>query len=215
LRPAADSCKLLSVKPANLLLCLTLTIPAFAGDATLTPKERADLIQYLKDARKEFVDSVSSLSDQQWRWKPTPERWSVGECAEHIVLSEEMLFAKAQEAMHNPPDPDWATKTAGKTEILLQVMAQRKGKATAPEEIVPTGKMSRAEIMSRYATQRAATLKFAETTDIALKEHIAPHPFPIFNPLNAYQWVLYIPLHNMRHDKQIAEVKATPGFPAE
>jgi hypothetical protein len=203
------------VKPVNLLLCLALATPAFSSDATLSAKERADLIQYLKDARTEFVDSVSSLSDRQWRWKPTPERWSVGECAEHIVLSEEMLFAKAKEAMHNPPDPDWATKTAGKTEILLQVMAQRKGKATAPEEIVPTGKMSRAEIMSRYASQRDATLKFVETTDIALKEHIAPHPFPVFNPLNAYQWVLYIPLHNMRHDKQIAEVKATPGFPAE
>ena len=211
----ANSCKLLSVKPANLLLCLTLALPACAADATLSAKERADLVQYLKDARAEFVDSVSGLSDQQWRWKPTPERWSVGECAEHIVLSEEMLFAKAQEALHNPPDPDWEKKTAGKTEILLQVMAQRKGKAVAPEEIAPAGKMARAEIMSRYAKQRAATLKFVETTEIPLKEHIAPHPFPIFNPLNAYQWVLYIPLHNMRHDKQIAEVKATPGFPAE
>ena len=97
--------------------------------------------------------------------------------------------------------------------FLLGVMAQRKGKATAPEEIAPSGKMARAEIMSRYAKQRDETLKFAETTQIALKEHVAPHPFPIFNPLNAYQWVLYIPLHNMRHDKQIAEVKATAGYP--
>ncbi len=120
------------MKPAILLFSLTLSIPASAADATLTAKERADLIQYLKDARTEFVDSVSGLSDNQWRWKPTPERWSVGECAEHFVLSEEMLFAKAQEAMHNPPDPDWEKKTAGKTEILLGVMAQRKGKAVAP-----------------------------------------------------------------------------------
>lgn len=202
------------MKPAISLLCLSFAIPAGAADAGLSAKERADLIQYLQDARKEFVDSVSGLSDQQWRWKPAPERWSVGECAEHIVLSEEMLFAKAQEAMHNPADPDWATKTAGKTELLLRVMAPRLGKAQAPEEIVPSGKMPRAEIMSRYEKQRAVTLKFAES-DTDFKEHIAPHPFPIFNPLNAYQWVLYIPLHNMRHDKQIAEVKATPGFPAQ
>ena len=216
---AFDSCKLHSVKPAKLLLCLTVGVtfgvPGFAADANMTAKERADLIQSLQDARKEFMESVSGLSDQQWRWKPTPERWSVGECAEHIVLSEEMLFSKAKEAMHNPPDPDWEKKTAAKTDILLSVMAQRKGKATAPEEIVPSGKMARADIMSHYAKQRAATIKFVETTDIALKEHVAPHPFPIFNPLNAYQWVLYIPLHNMRHDKQIAEVKATPGFPSE
>jgi hypothetical protein len=29
--------------------------------------------------------------------------------------------------------------------------------------------------------------------------------------LNGYHWLIYAPLHMMRHDKQIAEVKATPG----
>jgi hypothetical protein len=33
----------------------------------------------------------------------------------------------------------------------------------------------------------------------------AEHPFPVFNMLNAYQWLLYIPLHNARHNRQIAE----------
>jgi len=196
-----------------LAVSLAFAIPAFSADAHLTAKERADLIQYLQDSHKEFLDLVTGLSDEQWRWKPSPERWSVGECAEHIVLSEEMLFGAAQQALSSPSDPDWEKKTAGKTEILLSVMAQRKGKATSPQEITPSGKMARAEIMSRFEKDRARTLKFVEDTQLPLKEHIAPHPFPIFNPLNAYQWVLYIPLHNMRHDKQIAEVKATPGFP--
>jgi hypothetical protein len=48
---------------------------------------------------------------------------------------------------------------------------------------------------------------------VPLKEHTVDHPFPIFGTLNAYQWLIYIPLHNMRHDQQIAEVKASPGFP--
>jgi len=203
------------MKLAAIFALLPLAIPATAADASLSAKERDQLIQLLNDSRKEFLDSVTNLSDPQWRWKPAPERWSVGECAEHIVLSEEMLFSRAQDAVHNPADPDWETKTAGKTEILLSVMAQRKGKAQAPEEIQPTGKLTREEIMARFARDRDATLKFAQTTDVMLKEHLAPHPFPMFNPLNAYQWVLYIPLHNMRHDKQIAEVKSTPGFPAK
>jgi hypothetical protein len=48
-----------------------------------------------------------------------------------------------------------------------------------------------------------------------LKEHNSDHPFPVFKTLNAYQWLLYIPLHNLRHDQQIAEVKATPGYPSK
>jgi hypothetical protein len=186
-----------------------------AADPHMTAQERTQLIQDLKDGQKEFLAAVSGLSDEQWKWKPAPERWSVGEVAEHIFLAEGGLWAKLQEALKNPADPDWEKKTAGKTELLLRVMAPRLGKAQAPEEIAPSGKMPRAEIMAGFAQARARTLRFAEETQLPLKEHIAEHPFPIFNPLNAYQWVLYIPLHNMRHDKQIEEVKATPGFPAK
>jgi hypothetical protein len=188
---------------------------AFATDPHMTSDERAQLVQFLKDSQKEFLAAVTNLSDEQWKWKPAPERWSVGECAEHILLSEGALFSKMQEALKNPESDDWEAKTEPKTKILLSVMAQRQGKAQAPEEIVPSGKMPRAEIMSRYAEVRARTLKFAEDTQLPLKAHLTAHPFPIFNPLNAYQWILYIPLHNMRHDKQIEEVKSTPGFPGK
>ena len=55
--------------------------------------------------------------------------------------------------------------------------------------------------------------KFAAETKDTLKEHTVEHPFQFFGTLNAYQWLIYVPLHTMRHDKQIAEVKATPGYP--
>jgi hypothetical protein len=187
--------------------------PAHATDATLTKDERQQILDLLKESKAEFLKAVSSLSDEQWKWKPAPERWSVGECSEHIVLSEQALFGKALLALSTPADPDWEAKTKGKTEIILGVMAQRKGKAQAPEEIQPQGKMTRAEIMAKFAEVRGRTTGMVEKVDLALKEHLAPHPFKIFDPLNAYQWLLYIPLHNMRHDKQIEEVKATAGFP--
>jgi hypothetical protein len=33
--------------------------------------------------------------------------------------------------------------------------------------------------------------------------------------LHAYHWLLYVPLHTIRHNQQIAEVKAAPGYPAK
>jgi hypothetical protein len=200
---------------ASVSLAVCLCATARATDPHMTAAERDELIRLLKDSRTEFEKAVSGLSDAQWKWKPAPERWSVGECAEHIMLAEGLLFARAQVAIKNDPTVDWETATRGKTEILLQVMAPRVGKAKAPEDIVPSGTLDRAVTMKRFADARGITLKFVEDTKLPLKEHLAEHPFPIFNPLNAYQWVLYIPLHNMRHDKQIEEVKATPGFPAK
>lgn len=197
------------------IVCLAAGVAAGAADPNMSQKEREQVIQLLKDSQQEFVKAVIDLTDEQWGWKPAPDRWSVGEVAEHILLSETALFSKMQAALANPPNPEWEQKTKGKTELLLQVMAPRVGKAKAPEEIVPRGKLTRAEIMSGFAQVRAKTLNFAEDTQIGLKEHTSEHPFQFFNTLNAYQWLIYIPLHNMRHDKQIEEVKATAGFPGK
>ncbi len=204
----------MKVFPALLFLaCLPLR--ADTQDPQISAEERAKVIQLLKDSRSEFIDAVKDLSDAQWTWKPSPARWSVGEVAEHIVLAEGLLFSQVQRAIASPINPDWEKKTAGKTEFILKVMAPRLGKAEAPEAIKPQGTMTRAEIMQRFDEARGRTLQFTEQTTVALKEHTAEHPFPVFNTLNAYQWLIYIPLHNMRHDKQIEEVKATAGFPGK
>jgi DinB superfamily len=191
------------------LMCL----PLCAADAHMTAEERTKVINWLEESRKEFLAAIDGITEEQWKWKPAPERWSVGETAEHIVLAEAALFANAQKAVAAPPNPEWEEKTKGKTEFIERVMAPRLGKATAPEPIVPTGKLTQAQVRATFERQRLEIEKFASTTEVALKEHTAEHPFPIFGTLNAYQWLIYVPLHTMRHDKQIAEVKATPGYP--
>lgn len=184
-----------------------------AQDPKMTADERAKLVKYLHDSQKQLLDSISGVSEAQWKFKPAPERWSVGEVAEHIYLSEGLLFAQAEAAIAAKPNPDWTEKTKGKTELLERVMVQRVGRAQAPESIVPSGKLTRDELIAKFKEARAKTLIFAETTELPLKAHTTEHPFPIFSTLNAYQWVIYIPLHNIRHNQQIDEVKAHPDYP--
>ena len=179
---------------------------------TMTAHERAHVVQLLRDSEMEYLSCIEDLSEAQWSWKPASDRWSVGETAEHIVLAETMLLAVVQRAIERSADPDWATKTAGKNELLEREMPDRGQKATAPERVRPQG-LSKEEVIRRFKEVRANTLKFARETQVPLKQHTGEHPFPIFKTLNAYQWLLYIPLHNRRHHQQIAEVKATPGYP--
>jgi len=184
-----------------------------ASDANISAAERVHAIKLLQDSQKEFLSLVDGLSEAQWNYKPGADRWSVGETAEHIVLAEGGLFSGVERALAAPPNPDWEAKTRGKTEFLEKVMVDRSHKAQSPEPILPRGKLTQEEVIQRYKIARAKTLKFAEETEVPLKEHTAEHPFPVFGTLSAYQWLIYIPLHNMRHDQQIAEVKASPGFP--
>src|SRR5579872_3340898 len=139
----------------NPKLCLILILAAAPGvraaDPHMTDSEREKVVRLLQESRDRFVKTVTPLSDEQWKWKPAPERWSVGECAEHIVAAENGLFGKLQEALANPPNPDWEAKTARKTEFLERVMVNRTNKAQAPEPLIPQGKMTRAEVMEKFA----------------------------------------------------------------
>jgi hypothetical protein len=185
-----------------------------AGDGKLTPEEKAKAIKMLIDSEKEFLSYVEKLSDAQWNARPIPFKWTVGETAEHIALAEGLLFNAVERALASPMNPDWETKSAGKEKILDNLLAARQGRAAAPEPIQPLKrKMSRAEIMALFKEGRAKSMKFIESTDRPLKAHTLDHPFPVFGTLNAYQWFLYIPAHNLRHNKQIAEVMNNPAFP--
>ncbi len=201
--------------PFVALLALALCSPLRAGDARMTAEERTKVTKWLAESRTEFLTAIDGLTAEQWKWKPALDRWSVGETAEHIVLAESSLFGNARKAMSSPPNPEWPEQTKGKTEFIERVMAPRLGKAQAPEAIVPRGELTQAQVKDRFEAQRVEIVKFAENTNIALKEHTAEHPFPVFGTLNAYQWLIYVPLHTMRHDKQIAEVKATAGYPTK
>jgi DinB superfamily len=199
------------MKPIAMLAVMCL--PLCAADAHMTAEERSKVMNYLEESRKEFLAAIDGVTEEQWKWKPAPERWSVGETAEHIVLAEALLFGTVKTAIGAPPNPAWEEKTKGKTEFIERVMAPRLGKATAPESIVPSGKMTQAQVRETFLKQRVEIEKFAKETQIALKEYTAEHPFPVFGTLSAYQWLIYAPLHTERHDKQIAEVKATAGYP--
>jgi hypothetical protein len=198
-----------------LILCVGLTCHASLAseDPNMTAEDRAKVVKLLNDSHKQTLDLMEGLSEEQLKFKSAPEKWSVLEVAEHIYLAEGLLFGAVEKALAEKENPEWETKTKGKTEFLERVMVSRDRKATAPESIVPSGKLTREELIARLKESRAKTLKFAEETKLPLKAHTLDHPFPVFNTLNAYQWLIYIPLHNIRHNKQIEEVKADPNFP--
>jgi hypothetical protein len=192
---------------------LVLPVPAAAqtsSDPKMTRSERAELIELLNKSEKEFLQAVESLTDEQWAFKPGPDRWSVAECAEHIVLAEALLFETATKSLTAASDEKWEA-TLSKTDVLRRALPNRSTKVDAPAAIKPRQEMTRPQLMARFREQRARALAYVQETEAPLKAHTAANPF--FGPLNAHQWLLYIPLHHARHNLQIAEVKTSPTYP--
>jgi DinB superfamily len=176
----------------------------------MSEAERTEVIELLLKSEQEMLQAIDGLTDQQWTFKPAPERWSVAEVVEHIVLADALLFDTAVKALDGQLDEAWNT-TLAKTEVLRKALPNRSRRVDAPAAIKPQQAMTRAALVSRFKEQRAKALAFVRATDKPLKAHTAPNPF--FGSLNAHQWLLYIPLHHVRHNQQIAEVKASSGYP--
>ncbi len=169
----------------------------------MTEQERQHVIELLEQTRDDFLDLTQDLSQAQWTTLPEPGAWSVALVAEHLVSSEIMVGRLIQGVLASESDPDWEEKTAGQIEVLKRIMPMRSRKATAPEIVLPKGKIPVPDLRSRFRKARQRTLDFVSSVDQPIKQHLGPHPF--FGLLNGYQWLVSIPLHNLRHNLQIVE----------
>jgi len=193
--------KRLSVLSSALLL---LGAAAFGQGLTQADRERG--VTYLEQTRDGVVESVKGLSEAQMKFKAAPERWSVAETLEHIAKAEDFIFQKVMKAPAGPAGRDTAKIDA----MVLAMIPDRSHKAQAPPPLVPTSSWTPAESLDHFLKSRAKTIAFLESTP-DLREHAADSP--LGQPLDAYEWLLFIGAHSERHTKQILEVKADPGFP--
>jgi len=194
---------------------ILLSVLLFLGSATfgqaLSSADRDKAVQYLEQTRDGVVAATKDLSEAQMKFKPAPDRWSIEEVVEHITLAEGFLLTNTEEkimkAPAGAPDRDYVKIDT----MVLAMIPDRSHKAQAPGPMVPTDRWTGAEAVDQFLKARAKTIDFLETTP-DLREHVVTSP-PLNQPMDAYEWILFISAHSERHTKQILEVKADPNFP--
>jgi uncharacterized damage-inducible protein DinB len=183
-----------------------------AVSQTLSPDERQYVVDLLEANAKKFLDDIEHVSDEQWKFKPVPNAWSVGEVSEHITLSESLLYSIVQKTLLAPPDDEKAKTLAGNEKQLMVSVMDRSVKAQAPEVIKPTGRfVTKQELIEAFKIARSQTINYVKTTQDPLKNHVANHP--AFGDLTTYQWLVFIAGHASRHVAQLEEVKNNINFP--
>jgi hypothetical protein len=190
--------------------------PAMAADGgALNDAERSFLIEQMQMSKKAFLASISGLSDAQWKFKPAPAVWSVQECAEHIILSEDFIFAGAQQVLKTPA-VDRPEKSNSEVDKMLAMGVQdRSHKATAPEPIDPAGRASSltpAEAARAFTEKRDAHIAYVKSTSDELRTHVGPGPV---GPMDSYQFLVLMATHTARHTAQIKEVQANADYPSK
>ena len=84
---------------------------------TLTDPHLAGLLARVEGVRKDTELLCGGLSAEQFAWKPSPERWSVLQCLDHLALTNDFLLPRARASVdiaraqklerRKPYEPSW------------------------------------------------------------------------------------------------------------
>lgn len=194
-------------------------LTAFAAEPAVTPAELEHARLYLQQTQNGVIGATKGLSQAQWSFKPAPDRWSIAEIVEHIVLAEDLILGPVRQQLADAPaagDRDVSKVDA----IVLNQMPDRTTKFKAPDIIQPTGRWTPAVTMDRMRKNHAQLMEYLETTP-DLRQH-AVDALPLkalskgtYDSMDGYQWILTAAAHVERHTKQILEVRADASFPPE
>ena len=67
----------------------------------LTDRERETALALLARSRTALLQAVEGVTDEQARWKPAAERWTILEYVEHLAVSEVGLIKLIEKSLQS------------------------------------------------------------------------------------------------------------------
>jgi hypothetical protein len=162
-------------------------------------------------SRQALLDALEGVTDQQARWKPSPERWSILEYVEHLAVSDDALVEMIRRSLQTPAQPETEEQRRQREQKIRETPMPR-GVNRAPDGLQPSARFaSLPEAVAAFLAARDRTMDFARSTQDDLRSHFVPHS--VLGPLDGYQWLLGNARHAENHAGHIREIRAAAEFP--
>lgn len=208
--PRRDSERGVTIAPSQ-----TLAVPLVT--ATANPPWFLRIASELDTADARAVALMRGLTVAQINWKPRPDAWSIGQCLEHLCLSNEVYAPPMLEALGDeatgPADeirPGWFGRWFIRRYIEPTTQSMR---ARAPTKIVPVATQIDASILDRFLrsnTRIREVMAGARRHDV---NHVRfRNPFVPLIRFTVGTGLQIIARHNHRHLLQAERVEQSPGF---
>ena len=206
-----------SKREAVLAVAALIGGTAWAADMKMTPSDVDRARLYLQQTESGVIGATKGLTAAQWNFKPAPDRWSIAEIVEHIVLAQDLVLGPIREQLAKAPAAKGRDNRAV-DEAVIALLPDRTSKFPAPDILQPTGRWKPAVSMDRLAKNYAQLTSYLENTPDLRGHAIEALPLQavstgVYDSMDGYQWILAAGGHTERHTKQILEVRADPNFP--
>jgi len=177
------------------------------------------LIEELHAVAADARSTFGRLTNEQLNWKPSPDEWSVAQCLDHLVVSNEEFFPlidKIKRGAHKPSLKERVPilpRVFGSLVLnAVKPEGQRKLKAAKPFQ--PSTSKIGADIVSRFENQQEEIAKQMKATEnFDLRKIIVTSPIASFVTYSVFDAYRIIVAHDQRHVAQAKRVMAREGFP--
>ncbi len=182
-----------------------------------------DDLATLTDEARLLTDEVrrafGTLTPEQLNWKPAADAWSVAQCLEHLIVTNEKEFPAIERALREDyRNPFWSRmpflpKLFGRLTIGL-FGPENARKYKAPKSFRPSRSRIGGTIVEDFAAHQAKLVRLFEQS-----ARLDPEKTKVVSPVTDF--VTYSLLdccrilvgHERRHFRQAERVTKTAGFP--
>lgn len=182
-------------------------------EAQDSPKnDKTFVLNYYQETLDKLSKSVNGLGESQLHFKASDSTWSISQCLEHIIKTEPVIFGMVKDYMKQPQNPERRKEIKVTDEDIIKMVTDRSEKYKAPEILKGEGKYNDVETaFTDLRNQRTEILSFIENTpNEGLRNRVNDSPA---GATDAYQSLLFLAGHTVRHTLQIEEIKADDKFP--
>jgi hypothetical protein len=178
------------------------------------------LLEELAAVGREAREVFGRLSGAQLNWKPSAGRWSVGQCFDHLIVTNRCFFPDIEKVAAGT----YKTGLWGRVSplsgffgrFILKALDPEKGRKTkAPRVFEPAQSDVAADVIGRFVIHQeelATRMRATAGADLrALKVASPVSPVATYSLLDAYRIVV---AHERKHFEQARRVTRAEGFPA-
>jgi uncharacterized damage-inducible protein DinB len=169
-----------------------------------------DIFAANDDIRRRIMARVADLDERQQSFRSADGAWAVADIVEHLSIVEGNMVRLVNKLLGKVESEttDASTPPRPMPPFTLDEYAERVStvKLEAPEAIRPTG-MPLGDSLARLTVTRAALNDLRPRVE-ACDGTRAHYPHPYFGPLDLYQWLAFIGMHEQRHLGQIEHLLA-------
>ena len=169
----------------------------------MDPLERSALVDYLDHSRKQYLAAFEGSENHTHRHKPSPEVWSLLECAEHVAMVEDLFHKR----ISTSPQTGESSKNADLEHRVRTQGVDRTKRYTAPPQVHPTGDRFETleEALAHFNTTRDRLIEFLQECEDP-RRLTGAHP--LFGPMNGVELILFAGSHALRHADQVREIRS-------